>query len=568
MAQLDRNKVQKILVRGPNWIGDAIMCTPALAALRSGFPHAHLTLLVNATVAELLKNNPHMDKICIYDRSGQHRGLAGKFKLSQELSKESFDLAVLFQNAFEAALLAKLAKIPIRYGYPTDGRGFLLTHHARLPNAACHQVEYYLHLLEAAGLKGDPKRLWLVTTDEENEAAKQYIRSQGIDGGSLVGINPGATYGAAKRWSTDRYAQLADRLIESQKARVVIFGGPGEESLGRAIASQMRHSALLLSGRLTVRELMAMIQQCALLITNDSGPMHIAAALGIPLVAIFGPTDPQTTSPWGEKSLLLRKPVDCSPCLLRECPIDHRCMTRMAVDEVFEAAEQQLKAQASKVSSQQSAVSSGTFPAHSPLITDHYSASNNIAVFLDRDGTINEDVGYLDSPDGLKLIPRAAQAIRQINEHRLKAVVLTNQSGVARGYYSEGKLDEIHQCLQRLLAQEDARLDGIYYCVHHPDEGCDCRKPSLGMLREASRDLSIDLSQSYVVGDKLTDIQLARNAGAKGILVLTGHGQEQAARLNSSQPAFVAKDLFEAVRWILEDIKKMSTVIRQSSLNV
>jgi heptosyltransferase-2 len=537
MVQLDQNTVQKILVRGPNWIGDAVMCTPALAALRSGFPHAQITLLVNATVAELLKNNPHLDRIRVYDKAGEHRGLVGKFKLSQELSSESYDLAVLFQNAFEAALLAKLAKIPIRYGYPTDGRGFLLTHHSPLPRAACHQVEYYLHLLKPLGWSGDSRRLWLATTDEENAAAKEYIRSHGIDGEVSVGINPGATYGAAKRWSTERYALLSDRLIESQKARIVIFGGPGEEDLGRAISSQMKHPAMVLSGRLTVRELMAMIRQCALFITNDSGPMHIAAAFGIPLVAIFGPTDPQTTSPLGEKSLILRKPVDCSPCLLRECPIDHRCMTRMTVDEVFEAAERRLKNHGC-----------------GEKLTEDYPAGE-IAVFLDRDGTINEDVGYLNSPDGLKLIPGAAQAIRQINEHQLKAVVLTNQSGVARGYYSEEKLKEIHLRLEQLLTQQGARLDGIYYCVHHPDEGCDCRKPSLGMLGAASRDLSINLSHSYVVGDKLTDIQLARNAGAKGILVLTGRGQDQVAQLNHSQPAFVARDLFEAVQWIVKDVK-------------
>ncbi|MCI0525872.1 MAG: lipopolysaccharide heptosyltransferase II, partial [Nitrospira sp.] len=351
MTQLDRNRIQKILVRGPNWIGDAVMCTPALAALRLGFPHAQLTLLVNATIAELLKNNPHLDRIWVYDKAGDHRGLLGKFKLSQELSIESFDLAVLFQNAFEAALLAKLAKIPNRYGYPTDGRGFLLTLHTPLPKATCHQVEYYLHLLRPLGLntQSDTQRLWLATTDEENETARQYLRSQGIDSEKLVGINPGSTYGGAKRWSTERYALLADRLIESQKTRIVIFGGPGEEDLGSAISSQMRHPALVLSGRLAVRELMAMIRQCALLITNDSGPMHIAASFEVPLVAIFGPTDPQTTSPLGENNLLLRKPVDCSPCLLRECPIDHRCMTRMTVDEVFEAAVKHLKNHGSRL---------------------------------------------------------------------------------------------------------------------------------------------------------------------------------------------------------------------------
>jgi heptosyltransferase-2 len=561
MATLDRNKVKKILIRGPNWIGDAVMCTPALAALRSSFPHAQITLLVNSTIAELLQENPHLDHIWIYDKAGRHRDLMGKLNLSQEIARESFDVAVLFQNAFEAALLARLARIPVRYGYPTDGRGFLLTVHAPLPKGSCHQVDYYLHLLKPLGINGSSKKLCLKTTPQEDETTREYLRSQGIhDAETVVGINPGATYGAAKRWSTERYARLADRMIESLNAKVLILGGPGEEKLGHAISAQMKNTALVLSGRLTVRELMAAIRQCNLLITNDSGPMHIAAAFEVPLVAIFGPTNPRITSPWSDQSsalsasgggsggLLLRKPVECSPCLLRECPIDHRCMTRITVEEVFEAAEKQLKAQSS---------SGGSIR----LRRIKGEGEGGVAVFLDRDGTINEDVGYLDSPERLKLIPKAAEAIRQLNENKLKVVILTNQSGVARGYYTEETLKAIHHRLEQLLAAQSARLDGIYYCTHHPDDDCDCRKPALGMLEEARRELSLDLSHSYVIGDKITDVQLAHNAGAKAILVLTGYGKDQIAGIDHS-PDFVARDLFEAVQWVIEDVKKTLTVNR------
>jgi len=548
MAQIDRNKIQKILVRGPNWIGDAVMCTPALAALRSRFPHAQITLLVNPTIAELLRENTDLDQLWVYDKAGRHSGLVGRFNLSQEIARESFDLAVLFQNAFEAALLVKMARIPIRCGYPTDGRGFLLTVHASLPLGSCHQVDYYLHLLRPLGINDGPRNLHLKMTPQEDEAARQYLEGQGIrDTETVVGINPGATYGAAKRWSTERYARLADRLVESQNAKVLIFGGPGEERLGQAISAQMKNKAWVLGGRLTVRELMATIRHCDLLITNDSGPMHIAAAFGVPLVAIFGPTDPRTTSPLGDQSMLLRKPVECSPCLLRECPIDHRCMIRITVEEVFEAAERQLKNHRKKFE---------TWGLnHGEGDTDH--TLRDIAVFLDRDGTINEDVGYLDSPERLKLLPDAAEAIRQLNEHGLQAVVLTNQSGVARGYYSEETLKAIHHHLEQLLTEQGAELDGIYYCTHHPDDVCDCRKPSLGMVQAACRELSIDLSRSYVIGDKITDLQLARNAGAKGILVLTGYGKKQIAGLDPSLPDFVARDLFEAVQWVIEDVKKV-----------
>ena len=562
MATLDRNKVKKILIRGPNWIGDAVMCTPALAALRSRFPHAQITLLVNPTIAELLRENPHLDHIWVYDKVGRHGGLVGRFNLSQEIARESFDLAVLFQNAFEAALLARLARIPIRCGYPTDGRGFLLTVHASLPQGSCHQVDYYLRLLKPLGIYNSSRILYLKTIPQEDETARQYLSSQGIsDAGTVVGINPGATYGAAKRWSTERYARLADCLVESRNAKVLIFGGPGEERLGEAISAQMKNKARVLSGRLTVRELMATIRHCDLFITNDSGPMHIAAAFGVPLVAIFGPTDPETTSPLGDQfapgGLLLRKPVECSPCLLRECPIDHRCMTRITVEEVFEAAERQLKNH--KVRFKTLGLN------HGEDDVDH--TSQGIAVFLDRDGTINEDVGYLDSPERLKLLPSAAEAIRQLKEHRLKAVVLTNQSGVARGYYSVETLKAIHHRLEQLLTEQGARLDGIYYCTHHPDDDCDCRKPSLGMVETACRELSIDLSRSYMIGDKITDLQLARNAGAKGILVLTGYGKDQITGLDPSLPDFVARDLFEAVQWVIEDVKRVSNAGISANLN-
>ena len=307
--------------------------------------------------------------------------------------------------------------------------------------------------------------------------------------------------------------------------------------MGYALAEGMKHPAVVLSGALSIRELMAMIRQCSLLITNDSGPMHIAAAFGIPLVAIFGPTDPAVTSPVGNSVELLRKEVACAPCLLRECPIDHRCMLQITVEEVFQAARRQL------------AGATGGVPSGGP---------RNVAVFLDRDGTLNEDVGYLDSPQRLKLLPGAAEAVRLINQYALKAVVVTNQSGVARGHYSEEELAEIHRFLEKLLAQEGARLDGIYYCPHHPQDGCDCRKPSTGMIEMAGRELALDLQGFYVIGDKLTDLELARNARGKGILVLTGVGR---AELEKSQkqtspvrPAYVASDLLEAVHWILQDI--------------
>ena len=189
----------------------------------------------------------------------------------------------------------------------------------------------------------------------------------------------------------------------------------------------------------------------------------------------------------------------------------------------------------------------------------------NIAVFMDRDGTINDETGYLSDPSGLSILPGAVDAIRLINENRIKAVVITNQSGVARGYFSEEMVGKIHLRLRELLGEKGVFLDAIYYCPHHPDVGppeyckkCSCRKPALGMLNMASAELEIDLSHSYVIGDKLTDIEPAYKVGAKGILVLTGYGKDQMKSLNEGskrQPHYIARDILEAVNWILQDLR-------------
>ncbi len=326
------------MVRAPNWIGDAVMCTPALSGLRSVFPDAKVTVLANPTVGAILEENPVVDSIQIYERKGRHRGLLGRFRLARELAEESYDFAILFQNAFEAALLAWLAGIPQRYGYPTDGRGALLTLRAPRPTANCHQIDYYTNLVAGLGASASPPLPALVTTEAEDRAAREMLVQSGIRGGGpIVGINPGATYGSAKQWGVERFAEVADRLSEVHRAEVIIFGGPGEEGLGEDISSRMKGTAFVTSGRLTVRQLMALIKQCSLFVTNDSGPMHIAAAFGVPLVAIFGPTDPDGTSPVGKHYVLVRNPVVCSPCMLRECPIDHRCMKGVLPQEVYDA---------------------------------------------------------------------------------------------------------------------------------------------------------------------------------------------------------------------------------------
>ncbi|MBW2182988.1 MAG: HAD family hydrolase [Deltaproteobacteria bacterium] len=186
------------------------------------------------------------------------------------------------------------------------------------------------------------------------------------------------------------------------------------------------------------------------------------------------------------------------------------------------------------------------------------------AVFMDRDGTISEEVGYLNELDQLRLIPKSVEAIKLINESGLMAIVITNQSGVARGYFTEEMVHRVHEKMEKLLDERDVHLEGIYYCPHHPEgvvesyrKTCNCRKPASGLLKKASKDHGIDLAASYIVGDKLIDIELAYKVGAKGILVLTGYGKDELEKINDVpeiRPAYVADTLFNAAKWIINDL--------------
>lgn len=547
IARLTRaGAVKRILVRGTNWIGDAVLTTPALAALRARFPQARIALLVKPAVAELLQCHPAIDDIVLYRDPGPHAGLGGKLSLALQLNRGRYDLAILLQNAFEAAAVTALAGIPNRYGYATDGRSFLLTHRVPLTPKVRrkHQVEYYLELLRPLGISVEPAAPTLRTMPGEDAAAHELLHAFGVKPDQVViGLNPGSVYGSAKRWLPERFAQVADRLAAEHEACVLIFGGKGEEALGTAIAGMMTAPTIVYSGRTTVRQLMALIKRCRLFITNDTGPMHVAAAFGVPLVAIFGPTNPVTTSPYGPGHELVRHPVECSPCLLRECPIDHRCMQGLGVDAVHAAAAKQLAGLSRASGLSGSHQTNQTNPLHVGV------------VYLDRDGTLNFDPGYLNQPDQLRLLPGVGQAVARLNRAGFKTIVLSNQSGLARGLITLEQLDAIHQRLRELLAEDGARLDGIFICPHHPEDACSCRKPAPGLVMRARQELGLASDHAVVIGDKASDVGLARNIGATAVFVSSGHHPEEEQARMADQglaPDFMARDLAGAVKWILE----------------
>ena len=337
---------RSILVRGTNWVGDCVCSLPALRAIRRSFPSAKITLMVRPWVAGIYQPSKLIDHLLIYDRSGEHRGARGFLSAVRQLKNGEYELAILFQNAFQAAALTFLARIPHRWGYATDGRGYLLTRALPVNKETLtrHHVYYYIELLRGLGIAGEePPQMELLVDEGVKDKMRQLLQSRGVSREKpLVGINPGAAFGPAKKWLPERFAELADRLEQSAGCRVVIVGSTGERDIARDMTNIMKSTPIVLTGETTLQELIAVISFCQLFISNDSGPMHLAAALKVRTIGIFGPTDERITGPWGEGHAVLSKQIDCRPCQLVTCPAEHQCMKAITAEEVYSVARRQL----------------------------------------------------------------------------------------------------------------------------------------------------------------------------------------------------------------------------------
>ena len=346
MSKLNTENVKRIVVRGTNWVGDAVMTVPALRELRRLFPDAHITLATRPWSRELFAGSEFLDDMLIYER----RGIGSVVSQVSDWRKRRFDLAVLFQNAFEAALIPALARVPIRVGYATEWRRFLLTDPLDLPDwrSSKHEVFYYLNIIAelerlVSGNTRDVEayvpETALDISQARQAAGRDYLHARNVASNrKIVALCPGSINSRAKRWPAERFAALADLLIDSQ-AQVLLIGSPEELDVSREVAAKMRHEPLILTGKTSLAQVVEVLAAVDLLITNDTGPAHIAAAMGRPTLVIFGPTNPLTTRPFSSKAELVRHPPDCAPCMLRDCPIDHRCMTAISPEEVFQHAQ-------------------------------------------------------------------------------------------------------------------------------------------------------------------------------------------------------------------------------------
>lgn len=326
----------KIVVRGTNWIGDAVMQIPALRELRRLFPDAHITLCTREWAHGIFQDADFIDDILTIEPKEPALQQAKKWR------KGKFDLAILFTNSFQTAFISKLGKAKKRFGYANEGRSFLLTNSIKKPawKDKKHEIYYYLNLIAEVekhyfGITSAQNVIFnLAVSEARKTEAQQILAENGVDlSKKVVAFCAGSTNSRAKRWQSESYAKLNDRLQGEIEANIILIGDQSELDVSLEIVEKSKIKPIILTGKTSLAESTAILSLCDLLVSNDTGPAHISAALGTKTIVIFGPTNPKTTYPIGSE--IIRKEVDCSPCMLRDCPIDHRCMTQISADEVF-----------------------------------------------------------------------------------------------------------------------------------------------------------------------------------------------------------------------------------------
>ena len=328
-------RVRRVAVRPPNWIGDVVHALPALEALRAHFPKARITALAHEATADILVGHPAIDEVIRYPpksmRSRERR------RVLRELRTREIEVAIAMASGFESAWLLRRARIPVRAGYALNGRGWLLSHPVPCTRAlrSAHMVDYYLGLLSAVGISERNRHSRPLSAGTLGCGAREALASvRHTAGGPLVALCPGAAFGPAKRWPIERFAELAAALVCEQTAGVVVLGSGAERALAGCIADHAGTDVVDLAGRTSLGEAIAVLRECDLAIGNDSGLLHLASACGTPSILIFGPGNPRRTGPRDAHASILHRPVDCSPCNWRDCPIDHRCLRAISVDDV------------------------------------------------------------------------------------------------------------------------------------------------------------------------------------------------------------------------------------------
>ncbi len=335
----------KILVRGANWIGDAVMSIPAMRELRRLFPDDEITLYARPWAEGLFRDADFIDQILTIEARGSN--FRDTLFEARRLKKNEHDMAVLFTNSFQSAAVIRLSGIPRRIGYSREGRGVLLSDAIKPPiwKDERHQAFYYLNIIEriekgflgsSTVAAGDPV-CELAVTDERRRSARSLFADAGVDPmKKIVAFGPGSTNSMAKRWGEAKFAELGQRLQTELGTNIILLGSESETDVSRGVCALADAHFIDLTGKTNLAEATAILSEVDVFVSNDMGLAHVAAAVGTKTIVIFGPTNAAATRPLGDHAEIVRHPVECSPCMLRKCPIDHRCMTRVSADEVFE----------------------------------------------------------------------------------------------------------------------------------------------------------------------------------------------------------------------------------------
>lgn len=348
---LTSNKPKNILVRMPNWLGDLVMATPILTDLRHQWPEAKITAHCQGILGTLIQEDPHINAVRVFKKPSSWLNPRAHSTIAASLKEEDYDLAILLTNSLSSAWWYWLAGLKNKIGYADHYRSLLLDYPIPFPKEReiQHLVITYKMLLNPLGIPVSETAPALYLTEQERQQATERFNQAGFNSKQLiVGINPGAAYGSAKCWLPERFKEVAQKLIEKPNVSVVFFGDKAGAPLVNEICQTLPTDRVMnLAGKTSLRELMALIKECSLFLTNDSGPMHMASALGVPLLALFGSTSDVATGPY-QGGKVIHKHVPCSPCYRRECPIDFRCMTRIDVSEVYHELQQLMEKWSSK----------------------------------------------------------------------------------------------------------------------------------------------------------------------------------------------------------------------------
>lgn len=459
--------MENILIRGVNWLGDAVMSLPAVRAIRKLHPTANISILIKEKIADLFRWENSIDEVIIY-----REGFIGKIKAIKELKNKKFKRAYLFQNALDAALITTVAGIPERVGWNRDCRRIFLTHPVPYhgEDRKIHHIDYFFEIPKRFNPSLLPDYPWINPSLQERLSARKELKNLKRP---ILALSPGAKYGDTKKWEAKKFVDVSKKFIE-EYGSVVIFGSQGEDL-------EIKDSSIYnFIGKTSLRELICLLSECDILLCNDSGIMHLGYALGLPLVAIFGSTSPELTGPPKFAGKIIKTQIECSPCFKNRCP-DIKCMKSIEVEEVWNALKEIIPSKK--------------------------------AVFFDRDGTLCKDANYLSKWENFEVFP-FIETLKELKNLGFLLIGITNQSGIARGIIREDFVKEVNQ-----FFIDKYGFDDFFYCPHHPDEKCFCRKPNPGMALIARYKYGIDFKNSYVVGDKDIDMQLAQMIGAKGILI-------------------------------------------------